>query len=125
LKGDYLFTGSKTARNRTLEQSGEKRQAKYPLIYKSLNYRLRKVSRKRSILAGDGAVYKIMYPALSNAAKNGPYRLRIGAPLSTSLHCFLAELTTFAKNNTMKSISALNTKKQRNRRWNAGIRSKE
>jgi transposase-like protein len=35
----------------------------------SLNYQLRKVTRNRSVLASDEAIYKIMYLALSNAAK--------------------------------------------------------
>jgi hypothetical protein len=35
----------------------------------SLNYQLRKVTRNRSILASDEAMYKIMYLALRNAAK--------------------------------------------------------
>jgi hypothetical protein len=34
-----------------------------------LNYRLREVTRNRSILASDEAIYKIKYVALRNAAK--------------------------------------------------------
>ncbi|MDR0760628.1 MAG: transposase, partial [Treponema sp.] len=98
LKALYRAPGEEAGRA-ALEQFGEKWQAKYPLIYKSwdsnwpdlceffkypeeirrviyttnaiesLNYQLRKVSRNRSILASDEAIYKIMYLALSNAAK--------------------------------------------------------
>jgi transposase-like protein len=82
-----------------LEAFCEKQQAKHPLIYKSwdanqpdlcefftyseeirrviyttnaielLNYQLRKATCIRSVPADDEAVYKIMYPALRNAAK--------------------------------------------------------
>jgi transposase-like protein len=81
------------------EQFGESWRAKYPLIYQScdaawpnlreffkypeeirravctanaiesLNCQLRKVARNRSVLANDGAIYKIMYLTLRNAAK--------------------------------------------------------
>jgi putative transposase len=90
---------SEEAGRAALEQFGEKWQSKYPLIYKSwdtnwpdlceffkypqeirrviyttnaielLNYQLRKVTRNRSVLVSDEAIYKIMYLALSNAAK--------------------------------------------------------
>jgi transposase-like protein len=86
-------------RGTALEAFGKKRQAIYSLIYKSwdstwpefceffkypeeirrviyttdaiesLNYRLRKVTGNRSVLASDEAIYKIMYVALRNAAK--------------------------------------------------------
>jgi transposase-like protein len=90
---------SEEAGRAALERFGEAWQAKYPLTYKScdaawpelceffkypdeirrvmyttnaiesLNYQLRKVTGNRSVLAGDGAIYKIMYLALRNAAK--------------------------------------------------------
>jgi putative transposase len=90
---------SEEAGRAALEQFGEKWHTKYPLIYKSwdanwpdlceffkypqeirrviyttnaiesLHYPLRKVTRNRSILVSDEAIYKIMYLALRNAAK--------------------------------------------------------
>jgi transposase-like protein len=112
---------SEEAGRAALEQFGEKWRTKYPLIYKSwdanwpdlceffkypeairraiyttnaiesLNYQLRKVTRNRPVLVSDEAIYKIMYLALSNAAKNGPCRLRIGELPSTRRALFFGE----------------------------------
>jgi transposase-like protein len=90
---------SEEAGRAALEQFRESWQSKYPLIYQSrdaawpdlceffkypeanrraiyttnaiesLNYPLRKVTRNRSVLVNDEAIYKIMYLALRNAAK--------------------------------------------------------
>jgi transposase-like protein len=98
LKAIYRAPGEKAGMS-ALKQFGEKRQATYPLIYKSLdtnrtepceffkypeeirrviyttdaieslNYSLRKATCNRSVPTSDEAVYKIMYPALRNTAK--------------------------------------------------------
>jgi transposase-like protein len=98
LKGVYRAPGEEAGRA-ALEEFGGKWQNKYPLIYKSwdanwpdlcgffkypqeirrviyatnaiesLNYQLRKVTRNRSVLAEDEAIYKTMYLALRNAGK--------------------------------------------------------
>jgi transposase-like protein len=98
LKAIYRAPSEEAGRT-ALEEFGEKWKARYPLIYQSwnaawpelcgffkypdeirrviyttnaiesLNYQLRKVTRNRSVLAGDEAIYKIMYLALQNAAK--------------------------------------------------------
>jgi transposase-like protein len=94
---------SEEAGRAALEQFGEKWQSKYPLIYQSwdanrpdlceffkypeeirrviyttnaiesLNYQLRKVTRNRSVLVSDEAIYKIMYLALRNAARKAEF----------------------------------------------------
>jgi transposase-like protein len=98
LKEIYRAPGEEAGRA-ALERFGETWRTKYPMIYQSwdaswpelceffkypdeirrviyttnaiesLNYQLRKVTRNRSILASDEAIYKIMYLALRNAAQ--------------------------------------------------------
>jgi putative transposase len=55
-----------------------------------LNYQLRKATRNRSVPADDEAVYKIMYPALRNAAKKWTMPIKDWGLPSISLRCFLA-----------------------------------
>jgi transposase-like protein len=98
LKAVYRAPGEEAGRA-ALEEFGKNWRAKYPLVYQSwdaawpdlceffkypqeirravytanaiepLNCQLRKVTRNRSALMSDGAIYKIMYLALRNAAK--------------------------------------------------------
>jgi transposase-like protein len=105
LKEIYRAPGEEAGRA-ALERFGETWRAKYPMIYQSwdaawpelceffkypdeirrviyttnaiesLNYQLRKVTRNRSVLASDEAIYKIMCLALRNAARKWTIPIR-------------------------------------------------